>query len=167
MTCQECRDLMPAFALGERPAERRQELESHLAACPACSAEFQRLNDICRVLNDDAHVDELSEIDSLRIESALYRRLAANAPARRRWPNRTYGMVGAIAAGLALFVLGFGARSFMTSPKATSTKLTTQSVSSSLAQYEGDLGRGGRYSAVGLKTIALGWEEVLKKSEEP
>lgn len=165
MTCQEYRDLMPAFALGEGPAERRQELESHLAACAACAAEFRRLNEICRVLNEDAHADSLSEIDSLRIESALYRQLAANRVSRRRWPNRTYGLVGAIAAGLALFVLGYGARSYMKPPEAPDAKLTAQTVSSELAQYRGELSQGGRYSAAGLKTIALGWEGVVKKSE--
>jgi anti-sigma factor RsiW len=165
MTCQEYRELMPALALGECPTEQRRKLEAHLATCPACDAEFRRLKEICRILEEDAYADELSEIDSLRIESTLYRRLAAEAPTRRRWPNRTFGLISAIAAGLALFVLGYGARSFVTSPRVPSTKVTAQSASSTLAQYEGGLSQGGRFSAVGLKTIALGWEGVVKKSE--
>lgn len=162
MTCNECLDLMPMFALGEGPMDRRHDMEAHLAACSGCSDQFRRLNEICRVLKEDGQSDDLSEFERMRLERAVYRQLAVDVPARHRLRNRPLSLVTGIAAGFALFVLGYYAHSFVAAPKSPGTVITTESANSSLAAYEDEFNGSRRFSAAGLKAIANGRKAVLE-----
>lgn len=162
MTCNECIDLLPMFALGEGPIDRRQEMEAHLAVCPGCSDQFRRLSEICRVLTEDIQSDDLSELERMRLESAVYRQLAVNVPARHRLWNRPLNLVTGIAAGFVLFALGYYVHSFVAAPESPETVITTESAGSSLAAYEGEFSGSLRFSAAGLKAIANGRKAALK-----
>jgi len=83
-------------------------------------------------------------------------------PARHRLWNRPLSLVTGIAAGLALFVLGYYAHSFVAAPKSPGTVITTESANSSLAAYEGEFNGSLRFSAAGLKAIAIGRKAVLE-----
>lgn len=162
MTCNECIDLLPMLALGEGPIDRRRDLEAHLAACSGCSEQFRRLSDICRVLTEDAQSADLSGFERMRLESAVYRQLAVNVPARHRFWNRPLSLVTGVVAGFALFVLGYYSHSFVAAPKSPGTVITTESANSSLAAYDGELDGSLRFSAAGLKAIANGRKAALK-----
>lgn len=162
MTCNECIDLLPLFALGEGPIDRGQDLEAHLAACPGCSEQFRCLNEICRVLKEDAQSDDLTEFERMRLESAVYRQFAVNVPARHRLWNRPLSLVTGIAAGFALFVLGYYAHSFVAAYKSPGTVITTESANPSLAAYDGEFNGSLRFSAAGLKAIANGRKAVME-----
>lgn len=161
MTCSECLDLMPGIALGDGPMDRRQDLEAHVAACSGCGDEFRRLEEICRILKQDGQSDDLSEFERLRLEAAVYRQLAVDVPARRRLWNRPLRFVTGLAAGVALFVLGYYAHSFVAKPTSPGTGIPVESAGSSLAAYEGEFNGSLRFSAAGLKAIAEGRRTVL------
>ena len=162
MKCSECLDLMPMLALGEGPMDRQQEMEAHLAACPGCSEQFRSLNEICRVLKTDGQSDDLSEFERMRLESAVYWQLAVHVPPRQRLWNRPLSLVSGVAAGVALFVLGYYAHSFVAVPESPEKVIATESASPSLAAYGGEFNGSLRFSAAGLKAIAKGRKAALE-----
>jgi hypothetical protein len=82
--CEETRDVLAELALGIADGEERGRALQHLARCPECRAELEKLSDVA---------DELSLIAPHRevpvgFESrVLAQVLPPPAPRRRRWPR--------------------------------------------------------------------------------
>jgi hypothetical protein len=109
MDCSRGRDLLGAHVLGRLEPEDAALVQDHLAVCPACAAEAERLA-VLRPLLDLAG-DEVPASAPARLEQAVldrYARDAARPPARvrrgRRWlaPALATGAAAALAAGLFL-----------------------------------------------------------------
>jgi anti-sigma factor RsiW len=156
MICNECRDLLPALALGELPDNLQRDAEMHLTSCPSCQAEFRRLQSLCRLMDDDAASDSLSELEKLRLESALYRQLADEKQNTYHLRGRLAVTLTRLAAAIMLFVLGYAAHSLIAGNGRPGTIMNAGPASPALAVYDADLSGGLRFSAVGLKLIAQG-----------
>jgi len=82
--CEETRDVLAELALGVADGEERGRALQHLAKCPECRAELEKLSDVA---------DELSLLAPHRevpvgFESRVLARVLPPAkPRRRRWPR--------------------------------------------------------------------------------
>jgi anti-sigma factor RsiW len=161
MKCNECRALLPVLALGELPDEQRGDVEDHLKICASCQAEMEQIQGICRGLEEDAQGDSLSEVERLRIESAVYKRLAASESAYRLRHNRLLTVLTRVAAAIILFALGFTVHSFITDHTQPETIRHVQQANPSLTEYEYGVSSSMRFSAAGLKVIAQGRKAAL------
>lgn len=99
LNCSTIQELLSSYFDGELSAEQHGEVDSHLAACPACREEFSSLREMNAML---LNVHELSP--SSRVDKLFAARLAANEAKRLRWAPVVYGRL-AWAAGLAAMLL--------------------------------------------------------------
>jgi anti-sigma factor (TIGR02949 family) len=111
MTCTEVLSRISAYHDGELGPVERNRVASHLAGCPECSAYLRDLAVIRELLRSDREC---------AVPEGLWRRIAAAArqtpPARalraRRWLIRVAG----VAAGFALYLVGYGTMTFALGP---------------------------------------------------
>jgi anti-sigma factor (TIGR02949 family) len=99
MTCDEARDLLLDAQRGRLPAEPRARLDSHLAACPACTREATAEQLLSEALEN--------RLPQHAAPIALKRRLAAEWPARRPglWLRWRGGLVPALALAAVLLAV--------------------------------------------------------------
>ncbi|ULH14112.1 zf-HC2 domain-containing protein (plasmid) [Deinococcus sp. KNUC1210] len=111
-TCEECRDALPAFLLGDATEQEAQSVRGHLATCPDCTAEAAELS---RVLTGLLHAaPEVAPPPALRAR-LLASAAASEAPkplslpaapasrassAGRGWAALGLGLAAALGAGL-------------------------------------------------------------------
>jgi anti-sigma factor RsiW len=97
MNCRELKNLTPLHLSGELEASDRRRFDAHLAACPACAQEVERLACL-----DAQLVEALGTRlpDATRVEQAVRSRISAER-LRRRWL-----LGGAIAAGIVAALAG-------------------------------------------------------------
>ncbi len=160
MNCIEYRSLLPALVLGELSEDQRKQLEEHLEGCSSCRAELEQIQNIYACLDEDARADRLTEVEKLRLESAIYRQLAATAKSRPA-PSRVFTLLTRLAAAILLFVLGYTVHSFIADREQSGAVRHIEQVNPSLAQYDLNLTGSMRFSAAGLKAIAEGRKAAL------
>lgn len=99
MNCTEAMNDLPELACGILDGERKQSLETHLAACGRCCAEYTALRQVSRLLRT-------TTAPAVRVDvEALYREAARrDRRCLRRW--RRLAGVAAIAAALLLILFG-------------------------------------------------------------
>ena len=102
MSCSQWRDLLLDAACGELPVESRQDLDSHLATCPACVAE---LADLKATLGTVAAAMPARPAPG---ELDAWPRVAAVLDRPRRGSRLTLGYPLAAVAACALLALGIG-----------------------------------------------------------
>lgn len=83
---------LAAYHDGELPPERRREVQEHVAGCPACAAELERLRAVSRLLQS-ARAPAMPEDMAGRLHEAL-------VPARERGIIRICRAVSLAAAAL-------------------------------------------------------------------
>jgi anti-sigma factor RsiW len=165
MKCSEYRELALELALGELPEARRQDVEGHLASCLVCRGEFQRLQHVCRALEEDAYGDGLSELERARLEGAVYRRLAARAPSGPDFRGRFALAFVRVAAALALFALGYAAHSYFAGHESPGDVTRAEQAYLPMSRFDRDLSGGLRFSAAGLKVLAEGRRAAAARLE--
>ena len=164
MTCKEYRDSMTAAVLGELNESDRAALDRHLADCNSCRTEYERLRRLTRALGGEP-TDTLSEIERLRLENAVLRRLAERAPRRRPLPRSLIR----IAAAVVLIGLGYFAHPLISRTAQPDPAAIAQPAIPSLALYERGLPAGSRFTPAGFKIIAHGRKaaiEQLRQAEQ-
>jgi len=82
--CGETRDVLAELALGVADGEERGRALKHLAGCPDCRAELEKLSDVADELSLLAPHREVPVGFESRV---LSRVLPPPAPRRRRWPR--------------------------------------------------------------------------------
>jgi predicted anti-sigma-YlaC factor YlaD len=82
--CEETRDVLAELALGVADGEERGRALQHLAKCPECRAELEKLSDVADELSLLAPHREVPVGFESRV---LSRVLPPPAPRRRRWPR--------------------------------------------------------------------------------
>src|SRR5688572_11558811 len=118
MNCREHQEFFSDLYDGNLPVERRRELESHLATCPECRAEFGEFSSSLHALREgsvpvpgDVFVRRI--VDTARSETeriALFQNTGVRRPTTRRSiaPRRPLWAIPAVAAAaLGAFALGF------------------------------------------------------------
>src|SRR5512146_720249 len=55
--CKRCRELMPEALLGDLAPSASASFEEHVAACPACAAEFRNWRLTLRIMDEREHPD--------------------------------------------------------------------------------------------------------------
>lgn len=84
MKCTEVIEQIPLYAYGELDPEIEEAVESHLAACAACQAEFAKQRSFMEVLDRREDADEAAFLAQARMD--LRRRISAeNAPKSANW----------------------------------------------------------------------------------
>jgi len=156
MNCDIYKDSLPLYASGDLGPEESEKLAQHLDVCPTCRAEYEKLSEIVAVLAP-TDSERLTDLEKLRMESEVYRRLAEKASGNHLQRKRSVAarVILRVAAALLLFILGYSTRSFVSElyegPHATTRVLRP---SGSSAQYQQALASGLRFSSQGLKAIA-------------
>ncbi|HOD65960.1 MAG TPA: zf-HC2 domain-containing protein [candidate division Zixibacteria bacterium] len=164
MTCRECRDLLPALVLGEVSESDRPAVMNHLAACAACRSEFECLQSICSALTSDGE-GGLSELERLRLENTVWRRLATPESAASGG-GRFARYALRVAAALVLFGLGYFVRPHLGGAPAPAQPVASDRLEATLAALDRrELTRDMRFSATGFKVIAHGRKAVIEKLE--
>jgi len=160
MKCEQYKELLPLYITGDLEQSEAESIARHLEGCTACRSIYDSLRETANVLKDNGN-PPLSELEKLTMEREIYRRLVrpeTGQSVKKRWLLQ-------IAAGIALFFLGFGAR-YITSDKASQPPLkpiyTVESTMAS-AEYKLDKAPGMRLSSQGLKLIARGKSELQSK----
>jgi anti-sigma factor RsiW len=166
MKCEVCREYLPAYVVGDKDLEQRPDIEEHLAGCAECQEELQRLQGILQAFGDDARSEELSEVELLRLEKAVYRNLAAGASARKPVSRRSVGILLRVAAGLALFLIGYMSHSLLTESESQRTIVPGTQVNVSFASIDRAQYEGMRFSAAGLKAIAQGRKTAVEQLDK-
>jgi Putative zinc-finger len=82
--CEETRDVLAELALGVADGEERGRALQHLAECPECRAELEKLSDVADELSLLAPHREVPVGFESRVLSQV---LPPPAPRRRRWPR--------------------------------------------------------------------------------
>ena len=109
MNCIRFKDRLPLLVLGELDPKEQEELERHIATCEECRKELEDLQEITAILNDEGR-ESLAELEQLRLENEIYRKLAVkalkeNAPAT----GRVFKLLVRVAAVLVVFLAGYAA----------------------------------------------------------
>ncbi len=108
MDCQEALVFVHAYMDGELDLVKSLEVERHVAACPACSREYQNLTALRAAMNDGGLYHPAPEALRKRVLGQVRRsrRSARGADRARALPWRWVGTLGAVAAAVVLtFVL--------------------------------------------------------------
>jgi hypothetical protein len=108
MTCHQAQDIMYLCRPGELIGEQRQELEEHVATCPACAAEMKAVWDmekrVATVRNTEPRLE-----DAARLTGAILRAIAKPGQKPNFFiailPEWTVTSAFRIAACIALFLL--------------------------------------------------------------
>lgn len=158
MTCEECRDRLPLIILDEIDPETRAEIDAHLNDCPGCRAELENLGKTSRLLTNDP-ADDLTRIERLELENAVFRRLADKSI--QASPSRPLALtyILRIAAAVALVVIGYGARVLVAEPPEAAGPVEIR-----CSEIDEAIGSGMRFSAAGLKVIARGRQALAAET---
>jgi predicted anti-sigma-YlaC factor YlaD len=105
MNCQEIRELLPALAYGDVPAEIRAKVDEHLAICQPCRAEQAALAEVGRLL-DLSPVPKI-QVNVPRIYAEARRRQERQT---RRWRRVAFAALGMAAALLVVLCLKLDVR---------------------------------------------------------
>ncbi|HZV67808.1 MAG TPA: anti-sigma factor [Telluria sp.] len=100
MDCTQARGLLPAYLDNELDAANAVQLALHLATCPACQAQAERLLALRATLKE--HATHYTAPAALR--ASLRKALRAAAPRRRPWASLAWAWSAAGAAGAAFAV---------------------------------------------------------------
>ena len=120
MSCEEVRELLPAYADGELDAARALAIEKHLAGCAACAARLQEARALSKALGTHAPYHRMPDALRARLSASLPREAAQPG---RSAPHRQWLPLGAaLAAGM---VLALGANLFMAG-RATDDRLADE-----------------------------------------
>lgn len=165
MNCRKYRDLMAAAALGELSESDKRGFDTHLEGCESCRTEFERMRQLSQLLAVDPG-DSLSELDRLRLENSVYRRLAEPSVWPKYGRNHMPRTLIRIAAALVLVGLGYLAHPLLSQESQPNPALTTQPIASTLTVYERDLPAGSRFTAGGFKVIAHGRKAAIEEFEK-
>ena len=165
MNCKDFRELLPLAAAQNLSDESRQEVEQHLAECPDCRLAYEELKATVDLLTG-GEADDLSDIERLRLENQVLRRLSSSGEARaQRVQFSAVRTALRFAAVIALLAIGYTAYPLLGPPGTTPTRSTSplanvsdspESVRSAAAVY--------RYSGAGLKLIAGGTQSLSTSS---
>lgn len=101
MTCAQPPEVLSASLDGELSPDERAELDSHLDACPECSARLESLRALKHALSGLEAKASPSDAVAARIESLRYQRAGRHRRHTLRWA------VGLAAAAIIAVVLGF------------------------------------------------------------
>ncbi|MCK4606693.1 MAG: zf-HC2 domain-containing protein [candidate division Zixibacteria bacterium] len=156
MNCKRYKDALPMYAAGDLDSSERDKLEGHLKVCPDCRAELEKLSDVVTMLSPTGS-DSLTDIEKLRLENAVYRRLAAKSSGA----NKTHGITGLIirvAAVLVIFFSGYGAQTLISGPDKDQQTMpgVFEASLGMMSRQRPVIASGLRFSPEGLKIIARG-----------
>jgi len=152
--CKSFIDKLALMALNELPENEKHLVDRHLAECASCAESFKELNEVISILGPSSE-SEITALESLQIENAVYRRLAGSLAASSRpgWIGPTLR----IAAALARFALGYIGGVFSIEsqplrhePLSAESQLASLDWKKNIASF--------RLSPEGLKLIARGRE---------
>lgn len=164
MTCKKYRDLMAGAALGDLPETEQINFERHLAGCDSCRGEYHRMRLLTRTLNSAPTVS-LSEVDRLRLENAVYRRLAEPTLWQKYGRNPMPRKLIRIAAAVVLVGLGYFAHPLLSGSSKPDPAIAAPPATSTLAVYQRDFPSGSRFTGAGFKAIAYGRKAALEQYE--
>lgn len=156
--CKSFVDKLALLALDELSENETRLVNQHLADCASCADSFKGLQEVTSVLGHSPE-DEITELEKLQIENAVYRRFAQSQTTtpRRNWTASTLRL----AAALALIALGYVGGTFSSEPQALKpVPLSTESQLAMLGWKENIA--SFRLSPQGLKLIARGRESLQK-----
>jgi len=152
--CKSFIDKLALMALNELPENEKHQVNRHLAECASCAENLKELNEVTSLLGPSSE-NEITALESLQIENAVYRHLAGSLATSSRpgWIGSTLR----IAAALSLFALGYlgGVFSIESQPQ-RSEPLSAESQLASL-DWKKNIA-SFRLSPEGLKLIARGRE---------
>lgn len=154
--CKTFIEKLALLALDELEENETRQVNQHLAECTSCADNFKRLQEVTSILGHSPK-DDITEVEKLQIENALYRRLAQSPgrTPRRSWVASTLRL----AAALALIAMGYVGGTFSSGSQApTPEPLSTESILASL-DWKGNIA-SFRLSPQGLKLIARGRESL-------
>lgn len=114
MTCEDCRERLSTYIDEEAATAERAEVERHLAECPGCRIEFERLKELTTQLREaprlEMPVDAAARLDDA-VSEALSERRAASVPSPSRaaatkpwWKKLLHPAFGGLAASMAVLV---------------------------------------------------------------
>ena len=147
--CEELREELALYALGELDPSARTEVERHLHDCPACRHEQKQLTATLALLGPVPDY-QLTDLEIARLEVQVYRRLAAAATPW--WRSN----LARVAAAVALVAIGFWGRSWL--PPAQEPAPQEQPIQNQVVQLEEFSGQKSalRLTPQGLHLIARG-----------
>src|SRR4051794_28240562 len=102
MTCDEAKPLLNARMDGEMNTAQNAKLDSHLAECPSCASDLERLNDVRSAIREG--MPHYSAPPGLRDQVRFALRGAEYLD--RAKPSRNWRMWGSVAAAVMIAVLG-------------------------------------------------------------
>ena len=149
-------DKLALLALDELSEDEARQINQHLTECDSCTKHLEELLELTSALSQSPE-DEITELEKLRVESAIYRRLAEtlSTTLSRKWISSTLKL----AASLALIALGYWSgtisseqQPFRPEPPATASLLASLGRNENIASF--------RLSPQGLRLIARGRENL-------
>lgn len=165
MKCHKYRDMIPLYAMGELDELQKAELEEHFHECSACSEQLEEIRQTIGTLTTEES-ESLSDIEKLKMEREIYRRLAAGVDDKSHIISRFNlpKMLLRVAAAIIIFMFGFGVRDIITSKK--EPKIPEYEISQgvyALNDLKWSQVPGLRFSAEGFKLIAKGKSALENK----
>jgi len=157
VSCRQYTDKLALLATGDlEPAEKR-ELEQHLKECSACRAELEELRVVVAMF-EPGGADGLTEIERLRLENEIYRKLAARPPTglSTQKASRVISTLVRIAAAIAIFALGYAAHPLFTAPGRPEASVAQ------LVESRGSIPENWQASASGLRLSPNGLRAIAR-----
>ncbi len=155
MSCKRYKDALPLYVTGDLDPDEHSKLDEHLKVCPRCRTEFEKFSDVVAMLSPTGS-DNLTDLEKLRLENAVYRRLAAESSGTRRTPG-IIGIIIRVAAVLVIFFSGYGAQSLVSELDQDQQTLPgVIEASVGMMRQRPAIASRLRFSAEGLKVIARG-----------
>jgi outer membrane lipoprotein-sorting protein len=105
MNCQQCRDELAAYLEGLLDETSQSRIESHLAECSACMAEFDEVRRLAVHLARDALVEPPVSLETVVMDRILQEQARQIRRLKMRKRIRVLGLSGAMAAAAAMFVI--------------------------------------------------------------
>jgi len=169
MSCKRYKEMLPLYVTGDLSRAEEQEVDHHVEGCAECRAEVDKLAEVVAMLTPDES-DSLSEVEKLRMEKEIYRRLAgrSGADAVVRDDRTPMRILLGIAAAVVFFFMGYLTSDLMTEPTNGGRPMAQlERGSGVVAEYRRAVASGYRFSAEGLKVIARGKAALAKKPGQP
>ena len=154
--CKSFIDRLALMALDELEENEIKQVNQHLAECTSCADDFKKLQEVTSTLGYGPD-DDITEVEKLQIENAVYRQLArSRAPSQRlSWTSVTLRL----AAAVVLIALGYFSGTLSSEPQPLQLgPLSTESMLASLDWKENMA--AFRLSPQGLRLIARGRESL-------
>jgi len=163
MNCGKHKDRIPLLILGDLEPAEREELEKHLQDCAMCRAELGKIREVARMLTP-SDSEDLTDLEKLRLENQIYRKLALEATRDRGSEKRIWStrMFVRVAAAVAIFFLGYGAGPLVTM-LGEGEQPTAQVAEApfDMTKYRQVVASGLRFSPEGLRIIARGRSALI------